>query len=107
MGGRIIVNLDFLVSCRISVSQHSQFRKRCNAFFIDLVSSMCFKDNSPPSSNIVLHLLSFLMVEVKNVLISKEGKGSYPVESDVKLQKFLQSVLSFHVLCFCQVNNKL
>lgn len=81
VGIGILVNLDFLVSRRISISQHSQFRKRCNAFFIDLVSSMCFKDNSPPNSNIILHLLSFLMVEVKSVLVSKEGKGSYPVES--------------------------
>lgn len=48
---------------------------------------MCFKDNSPPNSNIILHLLSFLMMEVKNVLISKEGKGFYIVESVVKLKK--------------------
>lgn len=48
---------------RIRVSQHAQFRKRCNAFFIDLVSTVCFKDNSPPSSAVIFHLLSFLMVE--------------------------------------------
>uniref|UniRef100_A0A3B5M1E9 RING-type E3 ubiquitin transferase n=1 Tax=Xiphophorus couchianus TaxID=32473 RepID=A0A3B5M1E9_9TELE len=47
----------------IRVSQHAQFRKRCNAFFIDLVSTVCFKDNSPPSSAVIFHLLSFLMVE--------------------------------------------
>lgn len=102
----VLENLDFPVSCRISVSQHSQFRKRCNAFFIDLVSSMCFKDNSPPDSNIILHLLSFLMVEVKSCLVSKEGKGSCPVQSVLKL-KDCYNLFEFHVLCFGQATNKL
>ncbi|XP_038133385.1 E3 ubiquitin-protein ligase rnf213-alpha isoform X1 [Cyprinodon tularosa] len=48
---------------RILVNQHAAFRKRCNAFFIDLVSTVCFKDNSPPCSAVILHLLSFLMVQ--------------------------------------------
>ncbi|XP_061567178.1 E3 ubiquitin-protein ligase rnf213-alpha [Cololabis saira] len=48
---------------RIQVTQHAQFRKQCNAFFIDLVSTVCFKDNSPPSPAVIHDLLSFLMVE--------------------------------------------
>ncbi|XP_034046727.1 E3 ubiquitin-protein ligase rnf213-alpha [Thalassophryne amazonica] len=50
---------------RIVVNTHTQFRKQCNAFFIDLVSSMCFKDNSPPCPAVISDLLSFLMVETK------------------------------------------
>ncbi|CAL8311059.1 unnamed protein product [Arctogadus glacialis] len=50
---------------RFQINQHAKFRKQCNAFFIDLVSTMCFKDNTPPCSAIVLHLLSFLMLEAK------------------------------------------
>ncbi|RVE69570.1 hypothetical protein OJAV_G00079000 [Oryzias javanicus] len=65
------VNDDFqlLPSDEISVlvSQHAQFRKQCNAFFIDLVSTVCFKDNSPPCSDVIRHLLSFLMVETNTV----------------------------------------
>ncbi|XP_026134867.1 E3 ubiquitin-protein ligase rnf213-alpha-like isoform X3 [Carassius auratus] len=45
------------------INQNASFRMRCNAFFIDLVSTVCFKDNTPPSRNIILHLLSLLMVE--------------------------------------------
>ncbi|XP_077086723.1 E3 ubiquitin-protein ligase rnf213-alpha [Siphateles boraxobius] len=45
------------------INQNASFRMRCNAFFIDLVSSVCFKDNTPPSRDIILHLLSLLMVE--------------------------------------------
>ncbi|XP_072224665.1 E3 ubiquitin-protein ligase rnf213-alpha [Leuresthes tenuis] len=52
---------------RILVNQQAQFRKQCNAFFIDLVSTMCFKDNSPPCAAVILHLLSFLMVEASTV----------------------------------------
>ncbi|XP_068575114.1 E3 ubiquitin-protein ligase rnf213-alpha isoform X2 [Cebidichthys violaceus] len=54
---------------RILINQHAQFRKQCNAFFIDLVSTVCFKDNSPPCSAVIVHLLSFLMVEVNTVSI--------------------------------------
>ncbi|KAL1277475.1 hypothetical protein QQF64_024148 [Cirrhinus molitorella] len=45
------------------INQNALFRMRCNAFFIDLVTTVCFKDNSPPSRDIILHLLSLLMVE--------------------------------------------
>ncbi|XP_020560953.1 E3 ubiquitin-protein ligase RNF213 isoform X3 [Oryzias latipes] len=52
---------------RVCVAQHAQFRKQCNAFFIDLVSTACFKDNSPPCSAVIFHLLSFLMVEANPI----------------------------------------
>ncbi|XP_077411767.1 E3 ubiquitin-protein ligase rnf213-alpha-like isoform X2 [Vanacampus margaritifer] len=48
---------------RYRVEQHALFRSQCNAFFIDLVSSVCFKGNSPPCPAVIHHLLSFLMVE--------------------------------------------
>ena len=34
-----------------------------------MVSTVCFKDNTPPCQNIISHLLSFLMVEVPAVAI--------------------------------------
>ncbi|KAM9457017.1 E3 ubiquitin-protein ligase rnf213-alpha-like isoform 2-T2 [Clarias gariepinus] len=51
------------------IKQNGRFRKQCNAFFIDLVSTICFRDNSPPNKAIILHLLSFLMVEAMSVPI--------------------------------------
>uniref|UniRef100_G3PB13 RING-type domain-containing protein n=1 Tax=Gasterosteus aculeatus TaxID=69293 RepID=G3PB13_GASAC len=67
------IDEDFLMvpsdTIRIHIQQHAQFRKQCNAFFIDLVSTVCFKDNSPPCSAVILHLLSFLMVEANTVPI--------------------------------------
>lgn len=59
---------------RIPIKQHAQFRNKCNAFFIDLVSTVCFKDNSPPCSAVILHLLSFLMVEAGAVPILRGNK---------------------------------
>ncbi|TNM97227.1 hypothetical protein fugu_015383 [Takifugu bimaculatus] len=65
------VNDDFQIvpseDVRVLVNQHARFRKQCNAFFIDLVTSVCFKDNSPPCSDVIRHLLSFLIVEAKSV----------------------------------------
>ncbi|XP_016115585.1 E3 ubiquitin-protein ligase rnf213-alpha-like, partial [Sinocyclocheilus grahami] len=49
------------------IHQNALFRKRCNAFFIDLVSTMCFKDSTPPSMDIIQHLLSLLMVEARSL----------------------------------------
>ncbi|XP_014912893.1 E3 ubiquitin-protein ligase RNF213 isoform X2 [Poecilia latipinna] len=59
---------------RVRVGQHAQFRKRCNAFFIDLVSTVCFKDNSPPSSAVIFHLLNFLMVEASPVPLLRANR---------------------------------
>ncbi|KAK3552318.1 hypothetical protein QTP86_010384 [Hemibagrus guttatus] len=52
---------------RTLIKKNGRFRKQCNAFFIDLVSTICFRDNSPPNKAIILHLLSFLMVEAGSV----------------------------------------
>ncbi|KAK6320904.1 hypothetical protein J4Q44_G00078800 [Coregonus suidteri] len=48
---------------RACITLNAQFRRSCNAFFINLVTTVCFKDNIPPSKGVILHLLSFLMVE--------------------------------------------
>ncbi|KAM7386926.1 hypothetical protein PAMA_009514 [Pampus argenteus] len=73
-----LVDDDFLLvpseDIRTLINQHAQFRKKCNAFFIDLVSTVCFKDNSPPCSAVILHLLSFLMVEANTVPILRVNR---------------------------------
>ncbi|XP_055725706.1 E3 ubiquitin-protein ligase rnf213-alpha-like [Salvelinus fontinalis] len=48
---------------RASITLNGQFRRSCSAFFINLVTTVCFKDNIPPSKGVILQLLSFLMVE--------------------------------------------
>ncbi|XP_013827796.2 PREDICTED: E3 ubiquitin-protein ligase RNF213 isoform X3 [Capra hircus] len=45
------------------IEKHARFRQMCNSFFVDLVTTMCFKDNSPPQKEVVKDLLSLLFVE--------------------------------------------
>ncbi|XP_072560845.1 E3 ubiquitin-protein ligase rnf213-alpha isoform X2 [Paramormyrops kingsleyae] len=77
---------------------NAQFRKQCNAFFIDLVSTMCFKGNSPPSRPVILHLLSFLMVEAKAVPIIRGQpliltKALSPFDDSVDKNPVVRSVI--------------
>ncbi|XP_008588585.1 PREDICTED: E3 ubiquitin-protein ligase RNF213, partial [Galeopterus variegatus] len=48
---------------REAVGKHAQFRQMCNSFFVDLVSTMCFKDNAPPQKRVIEDLLSLLFVQ--------------------------------------------
>ncbi|KAI5277308.1 hypothetical protein MUG91_G144n75 [Manis pentadactyla] len=48
---------------RNAIEKHSCFRQLCNSFFVDLVSTVCFKDNSPPQKSVVDDLLSLLFVK--------------------------------------------
>uniref|UniRef100_A0A3P8YEE8 RING-type E3 ubiquitin transferase n=1 Tax=Esox lucius TaxID=8010 RepID=A0A3P8YEE8_ESOLU len=78
-----------VLSCRVLISLNARFRKQCNAFFIDMVSTVCFKDNSPPCSAIVLHLLSFLMVEAHSILT----KALSPFDDSVDKNPVVRSVV--------------
>ncbi|CAB1350129.1 unnamed protein product [Coregonus sp. 'balchen'] len=84
---------------RVLINQNARFRKQCNTFFIDLVSTVCFKDNSPPCRAIILHLLSFLMVEVHSVPIIRGGhrqiltKALSPFDDSVDKNPVVRSVV--------------
>ncbi|XP_056144422.1 E3 ubiquitin-protein ligase rnf213-alpha [Lampris incognitus] len=80
---------------RTLVSQHAQFRKHCNAFFIDLVSTVCFKDDSPPCHAIILHLLSYLMVEAKTVVKGNQilTKALSPFDDSLDKNPVVRSVV--------------
>lgn len=47
---------------RDAIEKHARFRQMCTSFFVDLVSTMCFKDNCPPHKDVVDALLSLLFV---------------------------------------------
>ncbi|KAM4802731.1 LOW QUALITY PROTEIN: E3 ubiquitin-protein ligase RNF213-like [Urocitellus parryii] len=47
---------------RVAIGKHAQFRQMCNSFFMDLVSTMCFKDSTPPQKSVIDELLSLLFV---------------------------------------------
>ncbi|XP_053850563.1 E3 ubiquitin-protein ligase RNF213 [Vidua macroura] len=47
---------------RAAIAKKALFRQRCNNFFIDMVTSMCFKDNEPPEPEVIQSLLNLLFV---------------------------------------------
>ncbi|XP_041076276.1 E3 ubiquitin-protein ligase rnf213-alpha-like isoform X2 [Polyodon spathula] len=60
---------------REAVQSNALFRNRCNAFFIDVVSTVCFKDNSPPTESIIHRLLFLLLVNNDEIpFVNKDRK---------------------------------
>ncbi|KAK7926035.1 hypothetical protein WMY93_008345 [Mugilogobius chulae] len=67
---------------RFKINIHAQFRRRCNAFFVELVSSVCFRDNIPPSSDVIKDLLSFLIHETTPSVIPGAQRKSQIVTKE-------------------------
>ncbi|XP_071342169.1 E3 ubiquitin-protein ligase rnf213-alpha-like isoform X2 [Trachinotus anak] len=57
---------------RASFKKNAEFRQRCNGFFIDMLSTVCFKDNTPPASGVINHLLSYMRVETDEQIHTKD-----------------------------------
>ncbi|KAG2461061.1 R213A ligase, partial [Polypterus senegalus] len=72
-----------------AVTVNAKFRNRCNAFFIDVVSTLCFKDNEPPTENIIFHLLSLLIFQTETRSLFKKDA------QNVKGTLYLKSVKEF------------
>ncbi|KAM9281709.1 E3 ubiquitin-protein ligase RNF213 isoform 3-T4 [Morus bassanus] len=56
------VNLNVSMELRDAIARNALFRQRCNNFFIDVVTTMCFKDNEPPEAEVIQELLNLLFV---------------------------------------------
>uniref|UniRef100_A0A8C6IMU7 Uncharacterized protein n=1 Tax=Melopsittacus undulatus TaxID=13146 RepID=A0A8C6IMU7_MELUD len=56
------VNLSVSKELREAIARNAQFRQRCNNFFIDVVTTMCFRDNEPPEAEVIQELLNLLFV---------------------------------------------
>uniref|UniRef100_A0A672YYN5 RING-type E3 ubiquitin transferase n=1 Tax=Sphaeramia orbicularis TaxID=375764 RepID=A0A672YYN5_9TELE len=80
---------------RSEINQHIQLRKRRNAFFVDLVSTVCFKDNTPPCPAVVRQLLSFLVCPDKEVLQNQQTrtKELSPFDDSLDTNPVVRSVL--------------
>ncbi|XP_068920216.1 E3 ubiquitin-protein ligase RNF213 isoform X2 [Petaurus breviceps papuanus] len=83
-----------------AIAKHIQFRQMCNSFFIDLVSTMCFKDNTPPDKEVIEELLSLLFVHKKllkdSLLISGHSeytKSLSPFDDVVDKTPVIRSVV--------------
>lgn len=59
---------------RAAIEKHAHFRRLCIGFFVDLVSTMCFKDNCPPHKDVVQTLLSLLFVQKKPLRVMPQER---------------------------------
>ncbi|XP_077184308.1 E3 ubiquitin-protein ligase RNF213 isoform X2 [Paroedura picta] len=64
-----------------SITKYSKFRKFCNSFFIDLVSTMCFKDNESPEKAVIEELLNLLFAHKEILRGSQRGQQSVHTKS--------------------------
>ncbi|XP_039595909.1 E3 ubiquitin-protein ligase rnf213-alpha isoform X2 [Polypterus senegalus] len=81
-----------------AVTVNAKFRNRCNAFFIDVVSTLCFKDNEPPTENIIFHLLSLLIFQTETRSLFKKGcefftKSLSPFDDSVDKNPVVRSIV--------------
>ncbi|XP_056361664.1 E3 ubiquitin-protein ligase RNF213 [Oenanthe melanoleuca] len=56
------VELTVSEELRAAIAKNALFRQRCNNFFIDAVTTMCFRDNEPPEAEVIHSLLNLLFV---------------------------------------------
>ncbi|XP_059197009.1 E3 ubiquitin-protein ligase rnf213-alpha-like [Centropristis striata] len=83
---------------RISIKKNAEFRRRCNGFFIDVLSTVCFKDNTPPEKHVITHLLSYLRVETEHKEIYTKDLSPFdesPDKNPVVRSVILKLLLKF------------
>uniref|UniRef100_A0A8D2MKY7 RING-type E3 ubiquitin transferase n=1 Tax=Zonotrichia albicollis TaxID=44394 RepID=A0A8D2MKY7_ZONAL len=83
---------------RAAIAKKALFRQRCNNFFIDMVTTMCFKDNKPPEPQVIQSLLDLLFVERKTVLKDTNHSAVYtkflsPFHDEVDKTPIIRSVM--------------
>ncbi|XP_054875809.1 E3 ubiquitin-protein ligase rnf213-alpha-like [Poeciliopsis prolifica] len=83
---------------RGSLKKNADFRRRCNGFFIDLLSAVCFKDNKPPSKEVITHLLSYLRIETEHEHVQTKDLSPFdesPDKNPVVRSVILKLLLKF------------
>ncbi|XP_069055826.1 E3 ubiquitin-protein ligase RNF213 isoform X2 [Pleurodeles waltl] len=81
-----------------AIGKNAHFRNLCNSFFIDLVSTLCFKDNVPPNKEVILQLLSLLFLNKKlcdAISANRTGvtKSLSPFDDSVDKSPVIRSVI--------------
>uniref|UniRef100_A0A8C5I3M9 RING-type domain-containing protein n=1 Tax=Gouania willdenowi TaxID=441366 RepID=A0A8C5I3M9_GOUWI len=58
---------------KASCDKNVNIKRRCIGFFIDLLSSVCFKDNAPPTDGVISHLFFILLFRIFAFLLVETG----------------------------------
>uniref|UniRef100_A0A669PUC8 RING-type E3 ubiquitin transferase n=2 Tax=Phasianus colchicus TaxID=9054 RepID=A0A669PUC8_PHACC len=80
-----------------AIAKNALFRQRCNNFFIDVVTTMCFKDNEPPDTAVIQELLNLLFV-YRDFLEDSDRPAAYtkllsPFDEEVDETPVIRSVM--------------
>nr|XP_022293483.1 E3 ubiquitin-protein ligase rnf213-alpha-like isoform X1 [Crassostrea virginica] len=85
----------------LKIRKVNAFKRRCNSFFMDLVSQLCFSDDLPPSRVVVEKLMSYITVTArrgiggrttsKEMSVFEEGIDPTPVLRSFLLQHLLRT----------------
>ncbi|XP_042658256.1 E3 ubiquitin-protein ligase RNF213 isoform X2 [Tyto alba] len=91
------VDLSVSVELRDAIAKNALFRQRCNNFFIDVVTTMCFKDNEPPEAEVIQKLLNLLFVH-RSLLKDSDHPAIYtkflsPFNDEVDETPIVRSVM--------------
>ncbi|KAM6050451.1 E3 ubiquitin-protein ligase RNF213 isoform 2-T2 [Chlamydotis macqueenii] len=91
------VPLNVSVELRDAIARNALFRQRCNNFFIDVITTMCFKDNEPPEAEVIQELLSLLFVH-RSLLKGSDHPAIYtkflsPFNDEVDETPIIRSVM--------------
>ncbi|KAM4663579.1 E3 ubiquitin-protein ligase RNF213-like [Discoglossus pictus] len=78
-----------------AIQKYAKFRQQCNGFFIDIICTLCFKDNTPPEEEVVLQLLSLIFIDKQCLLDGpkKYTKSLSPFEDSVDKTPVIRSVI--------------
>ncbi|XP_064532292.1 E3 ubiquitin-protein ligase RNF213 isoform X2 [Pseudopipra pipra] len=91
------VELTVSKEIRDAIARNALFRQRCNNFFIDVVTTMCFKDNEPPDTKVIQRLLDLLFVH-RSLLKDSDHPAVYtkflsPFNDEVDETPIIRSVM--------------
>ncbi|XP_064006836.1 E3 ubiquitin-protein ligase RNF213 [Pogoniulus pusillus] len=91
------VDLNVSEELRNAIERNALFRQRCNNFFIDVITTMCFKDNEPPEAKVIQELLNLLFVDASLVKGSEHPaiytKFLSPFDDEVDETPIVRSVM--------------
>ncbi|XP_021270744.1 E3 ubiquitin-protein ligase RNF213 isoform X1 [Numida meleagris] len=90
-------NLTVSEELSAAIAKSAVFRQRCNNFFIDVVTTMCFKDNEPPDAAVIQELLNLLFV-YRGFLEGSDSPAAYtkllsPFDEEVDETPVIRSVM--------------
>jgi len=76
------------------MEEHSQYKQRCNTFFMDLVSQLCFGDDSAaPEEAVIRRLMGYITCTSKVAEKLQKLKGAAAVPAAQKTKKMFDDVI--------------